>query len=734
MKKIISLVFLILIISGEMLLVAQCETLLWEDNFDGTTINTNNWTIETDNTGGGNNELQYYTPRNTNVYIDNGILILQALEEEYKEHSYTSGKVTTLGFADWKYGRIEAKIKLPEGKGIWPAFWMLPTDEKYGTWPNSGEIDIMELIGSDPTTVFGTIHYGPPWNYTNGEYSLTEGKFSDAFHIFILEWTEETMKWFVDGQLYSTKTKDDLSRPEQWDIFKERFHIILNLAVGGNWPGDPDETTVFPQKMEIDYVRVFGDPEKQEIIAVDSAYANAEGVRYSISNIPGATFQWTVPENAVISNGQGTSSIIVDWGCTPGNISVLVSNMSCADQLYTHSVNFSSLIISGTNHFFPLSTVTFSVPELSETTYQWSFPEDATLLSPMKDSVTVHWGCQEGIVKVDVSNACNDLSDTLSISLDDPRIYGPSTVSENRLNVIYTVDPIPESSFAWSVPSDATITLGQGSDSIHADFGVEGGVVSVEISNTCYTNSIDLPIRITDTLVLADYESSFLFFEPFSSTSFEEAANPVQDAVNASPNVAKTLKSEVAWGGIYTDLGYNLDMTKHKKFRMKVLGPKAGIVLLKIEDIDENVVGPLEVQASYTDTSAWQELEFIFPNASSGVFDRLTLFFDFGSTQENYYYFDDIIHIPYSDVSVMDTDFDSHIAMYPNPAKDMLNFRIDHESIELIRIRDSLGRLQKEQKLETREGTIDLSQFKQGFYIVEFISTKNKYSRILVIE
>ena len=230
-------------------LKAQCDMLLWEDNFEGSEVNSLKWDLQLDNSGGGNDELQYYTPRDTNVYIDNGRLIIRALEEDFQGWSYTSGKLITKGLADWRYGRMEASIKMPAGQGMWPAFWMLPTENKYGGWPNSGEIDIVELIGQDTSTIYGTIHYGPPWNFSNGMYTLPEGTFSDTTHVYAIEWTESSIEWYVDDVLYSSKTADSLRRPEQWKVFQERFYLILNLAVGGNWPGDPDETTVFPQTM-----------------------------------------------------------------------------------------------------------------------------------------------------------------------------------------------------------------------------------------------------------------------------------------------------------------------------------------------------------------------------------------------------------------------------------------------------------------------------------------------------
>ncbi len=238
--------------------------LVWNDEFKGNEIDPSKWEYDLGGHGFGNNESQYYTNRPENAYIDNGKLIIKAMKEEYGGKPYTSAKLRTRGKADWTYGRFEVRAKLPEGKGIWPAIWMMPTDlEVYGGWPSCGEIDIMELVGHEPNKVYGTIHMGNPHFYTGGNYTLREGKFSDDFHIFTLEWTPSEMRWYVDDILYSTKNdwftrKNKDAEKEPFPApFNRPFYLQLNLAVGGDWPGYPDETTVFPQTFEIDYVRVY---------------------------------------------------------------------------------------------------------------------------------------------------------------------------------------------------------------------------------------------------------------------------------------------------------------------------------------------------------------------------------------------------------------------------------------------------------------------------------------------
>jgi beta-glucanase (GH16 family) len=226
-------------------------TLVWNDEFDGSNIDLTKWDHEVNGNGGGNNELQYYTNFPTNSFIENGSLVIQARKENYLGKEYTSARMRTLNKGDWTYGRFDIRAKLPFGQGLWPAIWMLPSDWFYGGWPESGEIDIMELLGHQPYKVYGTIHYGTSANHQSngGSYQLSASTFANDYHLFTMEWDSVGMKWYVDGNLYYTTTH---GQP-----FDKRFHMLLNVAVGGNWPGNPNLSTTFPQKMFVDYVRVY---------------------------------------------------------------------------------------------------------------------------------------------------------------------------------------------------------------------------------------------------------------------------------------------------------------------------------------------------------------------------------------------------------------------------------------------------------------------------------------------
>ncbi|MCA0989302.1 carbohydrate binding domain-containing protein [Guptibacillus algicola] len=238
--------------------------IVWEDDFDGTAIDEDKWNFIEGGGGYGNNEWQNYTSREKNARVEDGSLVIEAHKEQYGGNDYTSAKLTTENKGDWTYGRYEIRAKLPKGQGMWPAIWMMPTDyDLYSGWPATGEIDIMELLGHEPDTVHGTLHYGKPWKNTGEKYKLPVGDFSDDYHTFTVDWEPGEFRWYVDGILYSkqndwfTKSEDEAAPYTYPAPFDRDFFLQLNLAVGGNWPGYPDETTTFPNKMLVDYVKVY---------------------------------------------------------------------------------------------------------------------------------------------------------------------------------------------------------------------------------------------------------------------------------------------------------------------------------------------------------------------------------------------------------------------------------------------------------------------------------------------
>ncbi len=236
--------------------------LAWADEFNGTSLGLTDWSFENGDgcpaiCGWGNNELEYYTSRPENLFFQDGKMIIEARKENYSGKNYTSSKILTRGKKIFKYGRFDIRAKLPKGKGIWPAFWLLPQSNVFGGWPRSGEIDLMEMIGHEANRSHGTLHFGPgPGSTQLGRnYTLPSGIFNDEFHVFSLEWKQNQIKWFIDGNLFSTYTSADFGANNY--PFNEDFFLIVNLAVGGNWPGSPDALTYFPQWLIVDYIRVY---------------------------------------------------------------------------------------------------------------------------------------------------------------------------------------------------------------------------------------------------------------------------------------------------------------------------------------------------------------------------------------------------------------------------------------------------------------------------------------------
>lgn len=235
-------------------------TLVWSDEFSEKSLNTSAWNQEMGNGSGGwgNNELESYTNSPKNTFISNGNLIIEARREILGNQSFTSGRMTTQDKKTFTFGRIDIRAKVPVGKGIWPALWMLGSNIPTAGWPACGETDIMELIGTYPGTVYGTLH----WKNAGGSHAskgsnwpLSTGDYSKEFHVFTIKWSEDNIAWFVDDQQYLSVSSSDIE-PAPYPFNSNQF-FIFNVAVGGNWPGSPDYTTEFPQRMFVDYIRVF---------------------------------------------------------------------------------------------------------------------------------------------------------------------------------------------------------------------------------------------------------------------------------------------------------------------------------------------------------------------------------------------------------------------------------------------------------------------------------------------
>ncbi|OPJ66088.1 carbohydrate binding domain-containing protein [Clostridium chromiireducens] len=239
--------------------------LAWQEDFNGNELNQNNWSSEKHDPGWVNNELQEYTDSKENIFVKDGNLVLKAIktQKDGKDY-YTSGKINTKDKKTFKYGKFEVRAKAPKGQGLWPALWMMPNDESlYGQWPKCGEIDMMEVLGNEPNKVYGTIHYGDPHEQKQGTYVLDKGTFADDYHTYGIEWVPGEIRWYIDGKLYYTANDwftaveggDEVTFPAPFD---QEFYMQFNLAVGGSWPGNPDETTDFDNaEFKVDYIKAY---------------------------------------------------------------------------------------------------------------------------------------------------------------------------------------------------------------------------------------------------------------------------------------------------------------------------------------------------------------------------------------------------------------------------------------------------------------------------------------------
>ena len=303
---------------------ATCSELVWADEFDGDALDTSSWSYQLgDGTefgipGWGNNEAQFY--QRDNAEVRDGELVITARREEAGGYDYTSARLLTKEKVDFTYGRVVGRLRVPAGGGTWPALWMLSTDEPYGTWPKSGEIDVMEYIGNDPTELLGTVHYGEDWpnnSFTSRRLESLTGPLHEAFHEYAVDWTPDSIHWMFDGYRYGSVSRAEIEAEGLRWPFDDDFHLLANLAVGGNLGGAVTPSD-YPAEYRLDYVRVY-DGARAYLTGPREVATGAAGVEYRVGGVPaGAEVTWTVPAGASVTSGSGTPAITVDWGEEPG--------------------------------------------------------------------------------------------------------------------------------------------------------------------------------------------------------------------------------------------------------------------------------------------------------------------------------------------------------------------------------------------------------------------------------
>ncbi|MEO0581935.1 MAG: carbohydrate-binding protein [Bacteroidota bacterium] len=321
---------------------AQCQTLVWEDEFLGNAVDLSKWSFDIGDgcpslCGWGNAEEQYY--RAENASVANGVLTITTNRQDFGGKPYTSAKITTQGKHNFRFGRMEASIKLPSAGGIWPAFWLLPEN---GSWPYTGEIDVMESQHSNPSSIGGTVHYFNNGHSFNPREYHAGLDLSQGFHQYAIEWEPGEIRWYVDNVLFHTVTPVNTVDP--WPFDAGDWFLILNVAVGG--PGTPYTGFIpptpgdYPTQMEVDYVRVYNGTFNISLSGDQTVYEGDQAVPYGITPVTGATYNWSVPAGATLVSGQGTPNITVDWGNTGGEVSVDLTS-GCGTQNYQMTVTVS---------------------------------------------------------------------------------------------------------------------------------------------------------------------------------------------------------------------------------------------------------------------------------------------------------------------------------------------------------------------------------------------------------
>lgn len=316
----------------------QCWQMVWSDEFDGASLDLDKWAFVT-GPNPSNNELQYYTDLSTNLGVSGGTLRIIARQESYMGYNYTSARIRTRNLFDFRYGKVEVRLKVPPGQGLWPACWMMPTEQWYGIWPASGEMDIMENLGQQTDVAYGTAHYQAPdgtHQYHVASVMTGTPDLADTFHLFTFEWSPDTLTWLLDGVQFHQVTAADVA-PAQWP-FHRLFHLILNLAVGGNWPGPPNGSTPFPATFEVDYIRVYQELPFIRISGPGLVQSASQQVTISLPQIASATYTWTLPPQATLVSGQGTHQITTQWNGA-GTVQASMTT-SCGTHSYAHEVMF----------------------------------------------------------------------------------------------------------------------------------------------------------------------------------------------------------------------------------------------------------------------------------------------------------------------------------------------------------------------------------------------------------
>ena len=677
---------------------AQCNTLVWSDEFNGTTVDLTKWQSISGNgcpslCGFGNAEAQRYDPNQATIVKEgaNSYLNIQAKYEpnaSFPDQPYASSKLTTEGKYSLKYGRVEARMKLSNGQGAWPAFWMLPVG---GNWPFTGEIDIMEAKHRNPKSVDGTIHYdGNGYHFTGRSYSSPTDLSSD-FHVYAVEWGPNFIKWFIDDILFHTATPNTTVNGG-WPFNDNQFYIILNLAVGSagtpytsvNGAGVPPVPGDFPAKLQVDYVRVYDGSYKYAVAGDAKVYQNETSKTYSITAIAGAAYNWSVPAGATITSGQGTNAVTVNWGTTGGDVSVTATTSGCTANTYKLAVTTEAAI---------------PVEKIHE-----DFQSNRNVLYPVKTGVLTEAVANPSATGINTSalvgkyvRNSSELYDVLNIrnvtiTNANDYVYGRKRLSFD----IYTSAPVGtkismqlENSLvttATNYPSGrhsgykATTTVQNKWETIEFEFEkiIDPNTSALTINNvvflfesnsnsgaTYYFDNLltkaapEKPIIATD--VLQNYDGINKIIKGTTTGVYSVAANPGSNSVNASANVAKYVRNVTEQYDVLffntqstiEDAGLFKSQTNKIMIDVYTTAPIGTVVSMNFENSTTSLPAnyPTGRNSNYvaitTKQNQWETLTFYYnssPDAGTSnlAVNQMVLLFNSGSYTNDTYYFDNI--------------------------------------------------------------------------------------------
>lgn len=679
---------------------AQCNTLVWADEFNNTTVDLSKWQSISGNgcpslCGFGNAEAQRYDPNQATIVKEgtNSYLNIEAKYQpnaSFPDQPYSSAKLTTDGKYSLKYGRVEARMKLSNGQGAWPAFWMLPANG-VGNWPFTGEIDIMEAKHRNPQSVDGTIHYdGGGYHFTGRSYSSSVD-LSSGFHVYAVEWGPNIIKWFVDDVLFHTATPNTTVNGG-WPFNDNNFYIILNLAVGSagtpytsvNGAGVAPVPGDFPAKLQVDYVRVYDGSFKYAVTGDNKVYQNETGKTYSVNAIAGATYNWTVPAGATIASGQGTNAVTVNWGTSGGDVSVAATVSGCTVNTYKLAV---------------ATEAALPVEKIHE-----DFQSNRNVLYPVKTGVLTEAVANPSATGINTSalvgkyvRNASELYDVLNIrnvtiTNANDYVYGRKRLSFD----IYTSAPVGTKismqlensnvTTATNYPSGrhsgfkATTTVQNKWETIEFEFEkiIDPNTSALTINNvvilfesssnsgaTYYFDNLltkaapEKPIIATD--VLQNYDGINKIVKGTTTGTYTVVANPGTNSVNASANVAKYVRNVTEQYDVLffntqstiEDAGLLKNQTNKILIDVYTSAPIGTVVSMNLENSATSLPAnfPTGRNSNYvaitTKQNQWETLTFYYnsspdPGTSNLAINQMVLLFNSGSYTSDTYYFDNI--------------------------------------------------------------------------------------------